>query len=123
MTALELLTILCAVAAMGIAAALALVTSRALRAARRLERAAEEFERVAVPAAEELRTIARRAAGEVDRVEDLLEVAGSIGERVDTATAVTYRALTSPVIKGAALAFGTRRAARRLRGRHRDGAR
>ncbi len=123
MTALELLTVLCAVAALGVAAVLAVVSSRALRAARRLERAAEEFERVAVPAADELRAVARRAAGDVGRVEDLLDVAGSIGERVDTATEATYRALTSPVIKGAAFATGTRRAARQLRGRHRKASR
>jgi len=118
MTALELLTVVCAVAAMGAAVALALLSARVLRAARQLEAAADAFESSAIPAIEELRTAARRAAGEVDRVEDLLEVAGSIGQRVDTATEATYRALTSPVIKGVAIASGTRRAASRVRGRH-----
>lgn len=120
MTALELATVLCAVAALGASVALALLCARVSRAARDLEAAAHAIDRVATPALEELRTAAARAVGEVDRLDDLLEVAGSIGQRVDTATEVTYRALTSPVIKGVALASGTRRAASRLRGRPGD---
>ncbi len=69
-----------------------------------------------MPAVEELRVAAHHAVAEVDRIDALVELAGSIGERVDTATEATYRALTSPVIKGVALASGTRRAAQRLRG-------
>lgn len=117
MTALELLTVLCAVAALGASVALALLCSRVLHALRDLQDATRAFDEVAIPAVDELRVAARRAAGEVDRLDDLLDVAGSIGQRVDTATEVTYRALSSPVIKGVALASGTRRAASRLRGR------
>ncbi len=72
--------------------------------------------RHALPAIDELRAAAADAADQVDRVDALVEVAGAIGDRVDTATEATYRALTSPVIKGVALASGTRRAAQRLRG-------
>jgi hypothetical protein len=117
MTALELLTVVVAVLALAAAAAFALLAARAAQLVRALEVAAAEFEAVAVPAAEELRAAAGRATQQVDRVEDLVDLAASIGERVDTATEATYRALTSPVIKGAALATGTRRAARRLRER------
>lgn len=117
MDALDLLTVLCGVLALGAAVALALASARLLGAARSLEAAAAEFERAAVPAVEELRAAAHFAVGEVDRIDALVEVAGSIGERVDTATEATYRALTSPVIKGVAFASGTRRAAQRLRGR------
>jgi hypothetical protein len=116
MTALDLLTVLCGVLALGAACFLAVVSARLLRAARALESATEVFESEATPAVAELREAVRRATGEVDRIDDLLEVAGSIGERVDTATEATYKALTSPVIKGVALASGTRRAAQRLRG-------
>ena len=70
-----------------------------------------------MPAVEELRAAAGHAMDEIERIDALVEVAGSIGERVDTAIEATYRALTSPVIKGVALASGTRRAAQRLRGR------
>lgn len=116
MDALDLLTVLCGVLALGAATALTLACSRLLRAARSLETAAAAFDAAAVPAVEELRAAAHHAVGEVDRIDALVELAGSIGERVDTATEATYRALTSPVIKGVALASGTRRAAQRLRG-------
>ena len=116
MDALDLLTVLCGVLALGAATALTLASSRLLRAARSLEAAADAFDAAAVPAVEELRVAAHHAMGEIERIDALVELAGSIGERVDTATEATYRALTSPVIKGVALASGTRRAAQRLRG-------
>jgi hypothetical protein len=74
-------------------------------AAARLRSAAEELE----AASEEFR----------DAAEPLLDLSDGIGQRVQGATGVTYRALTTPVIKGAAVAEGTRRAARRLGGRKR----
>lgn len=117
MTALDLLTVLCAVLALAAAATLSVMAGRAARAARDLEVAARRFTDEAIPAIDELRAAASRATTEVDRVDDLLEVAGSIGGRVDAATEATYRALTSPMIKGVAFASGTRRAANRLRGR------
>ncbi len=117
MDALDLLTVLCGVLALGAAVALTLASSRLLRAAHSLEAAASEFSAAAVPAAELLRSAAEQALDEVDRVDALVEVAAAIGDRVDSATEVTYRALTSPVIKGVAFASGTRRAAQRLRGR------
>ena len=116
MSATDLLTVLCAVLALAAAGVLPVVSASMRRAAHDLERARREFEAEAVPALQELRGAVERATGQVDRVEDLVEVAGSIGERVDAAAEVTYRALTSPVIKTVALASGTRRAARRLRG-------
>ena len=119
MTALDLLSVLCAVLALAAAATLSLLAGRALRAAHELESATRIFTEQAVPAVQELRAAATRATEEVDRIDDLLEVAGSIGDRVDSATEATYRALTSPLIKGVALASGTRRAANRLRGRGR----
>lgn len=116
MTAVDLLTVLAGTLALVLAGALVLACARVLRAATALERATREFTEVAVPAAHELSRAAEHAVGEVERLERLVEVAGSIGDRVDTATEATYRALTSPVIKGVAFASGTRRAARRLRG-------
>jgi hypothetical protein len=117
MTALELLTVICAVLALAAAATLSLLAARTLRAARDLEAATRTFTDEALPAVEELRLAARRASGEVERIDDLLDVAAAVGDRVDSATEATYRVLTSPVIKGVALATGTRRAASRLRGR------
>lgn len=116
MSAVDLAAIVCAVLALVAAAALALATTRMFDAARRLAEARERFDAEATPAVTELRRIVADAGDEVDRIDELLHVAGSIGDRVDAATEVTYRALTSPVIKGVAIATGTRRVARRLRG-------
>jgi hypothetical protein len=117
MSAVDLVTLLCAVLALCFAAVLAVLAGRVLHSVQALNAATELFIAEAVPAVQELREAASRASSEVDRIDDLLEVAGSIGVRVDSATEATYRALTSPVIKSVALASGTRRAARRLRGR------
>jgi len=111
----DLLTVIVAVVALGLAVTCAVLAVRLSAAAAALRDAADAFEEEAVPAVQELRAAVARATGEVDRVEDLLDVATAIGTRVDGATDATYRALTSPVIKGVAFASGTRRAARRLR--------
>lgn len=120
MTALDLLTVLCGVLAIGAAVVLSLVSARLLRAVGDLDRATAAFEEEAAPAMVELRDAVQGAVAEVDRIDELVQIAGSIGGRVDTATEATYRALTSPVIKGVAIASGTRRAARRLRGQEHD---
>ncbi len=116
MTALDLLTVLCAVAALGLAVTLTVLCGQVLAAARRLSVAAEAFEHEAVPAVVEFRALVATAADDLEQLDQVVEVAGAIGARVDSATDLTYRALTTPVIKGVALASGTRRAARRLRG-------
>lgn len=111
----DLLTVLVAVVGLGLAVTCAVLAVRLLLAVRALRAATAAFEAEAVPAVAELRAAVRQAGREVDRLDDLVEVATAIGTKVDTATDATYRALTSPVIKGVAIASGTRRAARRLR--------
>ena len=120
MDALELLTVVCAVLALAAAAVLSLLCARVLRAAHALDQAVSSFTEAVEPAVEELRSAASAAVGEVERLDDLLDVANAVGDRLDTATEATYRALTSPVIKGVALASGTRRVAQRLSGRDTD---
>jgi hypothetical protein len=116
MTALDLLTVVCAVVALALAVALTVLCCQVLAASRRLAAAADAFERDAIPAVAEFRGLVAAAAEDVEQLDQVVEVAGAIGARVDSATDLTYRALTTPVIKGVALASGTRRAARRLRG-------
>ena len=116
MSAVDLAALVCAVLALAAAGALTLAASRMFGAAADLAEARERFDAEATPAVAELRAIVATAGNEVERIDELLNVAGTIGDRVDAATEVTYRALTSPVIKGVALATGTRRVARRLRG-------
>ena len=124
MDALDLLTVLCGVLALGAAVALSLACSRLLRAAQSLETAAAAFDRGRGAGGRGAarrcrRTRAARSTGSTR----WSRWPASIGDRVDTATEATYRALTSPVIKGVALASGTRRAAQRLRGPRAGGGR
>ena len=56
-----------------------------------------------------------RLSHQVDRLENLLDVASQVTDTMDQATAATVRVLSSPVIKTAAIARGTRKAARRLK--------
>lgn len=116
MTALELLTVLFAVLALLLAMGLAVVCYRLALLVRRLGRALDEFQSEALTAAAQITRVADAAVDDVARVEALLDLSESIGARVDSASEATYRALTSPIIKGLALASGTRRAAERLRG-------
>lgn len=127
MSALDLVVVLFGVLALAATAVLTLTVLRLRRVADEMEasrRGIEElraaFEVDATRAMAELNATAARAGRQVDEVEALVEVANAIGDRVDTATGVTYRALTSPVIRTVALATGTRRAARRLRPGHDD---
>lgn len=123
MSAIELvavaIAVLGALALAGACVAFFAAATRLRSAAEELEAASEAFREAAEPLVSELALSARRAAGEVDRVEHLLDLSDGIGQRVQGATGATYRALTTPVIKGAAVAEGTRRAARRLGGRKR----
>lgn len=125
MSALDLVVILLGVLALGATVALTSTVLRLRRVAdevevsrRELDAAREVFAVESAEALAELHATVRRAGRQVDEVEALVDVANAIGERVDSATEVTYRALTSPVIRTVALASGTRRAARRLRARH-----
>ncbi len=117
MTATDLLVVLGAMALFGAVAMMTWATGRMLAAAARLEIATEEFTAAAEPLVAELAGSAERAANEVERVENLIDISSEIADRVDRTTGATYRAITKPAIKGAAIAEGTRRAAKRLGGR------
>jgi hypothetical protein len=69
----------------------------------------------ALPALTEATAAVVDVREEVERVDGILNAAESISSRIDGASRVAYLALSKPVIKTAAVATGTRRAARRLR--------
>jgi ABC-type transporter Mla subunit MlaD len=115
--AADLAAVILAGVALVATAALAVVCARLARLGRELEAAVEAVREVVPVAAEQLSQSAERAARQVDRLEAVIHTTGAIADTVDTATQATYRVLSNPVIKGAALASGTGRAARRLRGR------
>jgi hypothetical protein len=116
MSAIDLAALILAVVALAAVVALTLVCARLVRVVADLRDATTEFQRTALPAAEQLQDAARGASTQVDRLDDLIRTTGNITTSVDQATQATLRALSNPVIKGAALASGTQRAARRLRG-------
>jgi hypothetical protein len=98
------LTVVCLLAT----AILAVTVVQLRQVTGRLRDELAEFTAAAVPAARDLSSSARLAALQVDRLENLIDVA-------DGATAATVRVLSNPVIKTAAIARGTRKAARRLK--------
>jgi hypothetical protein len=105
------LTVVCLLAV----AALAVTVVQLRLGLRSLRVELQRFRETAVPAAGDLSSSAQLAAHQVERLENLIDVAGSMTETMDSATAATVRVLSNPVIKTAAIAKGTRRAARRLK--------
>jgi hypothetical protein len=116
MTAMDLAAVILAAVALVAVAALAVVCARLARLGAELRTTVEALSASVPGAVDELVSAARLAGEQVDRLDALIRTTGAIAETVDTATQATLRAISSPVIKGAALASGTSRAARRLRG-------
>src|SRR3954452_15016360 len=116
MSAIDLAALILAAVALVAVAAVAIVCARLVRVVNDLRDATTEFEESALPAAHQLQDAACSASTQVDRLDDLIRTTGQITSTVDNATQATFKALSNPVIKGAAIASGTSRAARRLRG-------
>jgi hypothetical protein len=100
----------CVAAVVGVAAAVVLVGQ-----VRRLERGIEELRAEAVPLVADARRVTDHAAGEMARVEAVLEDAGSVTATVDSASRLAQRAFASPVVKLLAIRAGTAGGIRRLR--------
>ena len=115
MTANDVVLVVVLVVSLTSIAMLAVLALQLHRAVVELRDASNEFIERARPAIDELIRSARSAGNQVDRLDDLIATAASVTETMDSATAATVRVLSSPVIKTAALAKGTKRAARRLR--------
>lgn len=98
------------------AIAIALVLANLLRTTRELRRELVEFRTRADAALDELSEVIDTARGDLDRVDDLIGSAEALAATVDGVAKVGYLTMGKPVIKTVALAKGTSRAARRLRG-------
>lgn len=92
-----------------------LATLALLRTLAQVREVVEDVRVQALPAIVEFRDAIRRADGEIDRVDNVLVTAESIGATVDSASRLAYLAFSNPVIKGLAAAAGTGRAVRRFR--------
>ena len=98
--------------------AVAVLTASAialLRTTRQLRDTVAEVREVALPALHAATAGVGDAREEMERVQEILAAAEAVSSRIDGASRVAYLALSKPVIKTAAAAAGTRRAARRLR--------
>ncbi|HZJ27842.1 MAG TPA: hypothetical protein VFF40_12660 [Acidimicrobiia bacterium] len=82
---------------------------------RNLRRSIDDLRSESVAALDEMRELTHEAAGEVDRVGAVLDAADIVGQRLDGASKLAARTVSSPVVKALALGTGTRRAVRRMR--------
>jgi hypothetical protein len=93
------------------------VTLLSLAAALRSLRAATDLLREeTLPLVAELHRAVADTVEEVERVDRIITAAEGIGDRVDGASRLAYRAIGSPVVKAMAFGAGVSQATRRLRG-------
>lgn len=75
----------------------------------------EEVRRETLPVVSELQRTVSQANAELERVDGLIESAQSVTVTLDSFSRLAYLTFSNPVIKAAAFAAGTGRAARALR--------
>jgi hypothetical protein len=122
MSAADLAIVLVSAGAIAALVVLVVAIQSLVRTTRELRGTVERLEHEALPLVVELRTTVRRAGAEVDKVDDLLEVAAAIQHTVEGASRLTFVAFSNPLIKVIALVRGTARGLGRafgLRGRRR----
>lgn len=98
------------------AAALAVVLVALLRTLGQLRAALADFRERSDAALGDLTEAVDTARADLDRVDDLIGSAEALAATVDGAARIGYLTVGKPVIKTVALAKGTSRAARRIRG-------
>ena len=82
---------------------------------RHLRQSVDDLRAESLAALDEMADLTHEAAGEVDRVGAVLDAADIVGQRLDGASRLAARTVSSPVVKALALGTGTRRAVRRMR--------
>ena len=120
MSATELAAVVVTIASVVAAVVLVFGLIAVHRALKDLRGAVEELRTETASVVAEMRDTVHAANYELNRVDDLLGTAESIGGAVDSATRVAQVAFSTPVIKSLALASGTGKAARSFR-RRREG--
>ena len=85
-------------------------------ALRSLREAADLLREETLPLVAELHRAVADTVDEVERVDRIITAAEGIGDRVDGASRLAYRAFGSPVVKAMAFGAGVTQATRRLRG-------
>lgn len=116
LTAQDLAAVTAVAVSLVAAVAVALVVASLWRTVRALRSELAEFRERSDDALTELTETVQRARADLERVDDLIGSAEALAATVDGVARVGYLAVGKPVIKTVALAKGTSRAARRMRG-------
>ena len=115
MTATELAALIVAIASVVAVVLLAVTLVSIAKTLRTVRDAVEMLRTETVPVMADLGGTVRAANAELERVDEVLERAESIGGTLDAASRLGYAAFSIPAIKAIALASGTSRAAQRFR--------
>jgi hypothetical protein len=112
----DVLAIVAAVVAAILSGALVVALLSVTAALRSLREAADLLREETLPLVAELHRAVADTVEEVERVDRIITAAEGIGDRVDGASRLAYRAFGSPVVKAMAFGAGVSQATRRLRG-------
>lgn len=116
MEAGDLAAVVVAVVSLVATAVCTVAAGALLRTMRELREVLDTLRRETEPLVDDLRLTVDQAGSDLQRMEGILESAERITSTVDTASQLTYRALSPPLIKTMSFVAGVRRAGRRLRG-------
>jgi hypothetical protein len=117
MSATDLAAVLVALASLVAVGVLSVASLSLLRTMRELRGIVDHLRTETVPLVTSLHDTVRQAGDDLDRVEGVLASAERIATTVDSASRLTYRALSPPLIRTLSVVAGARRAGARLRGR------
>jgi hypothetical protein len=112
----DVLAIVAAVVVAILSGALVVALLSVTAALRSLREAADLLREETLPLVADLHRAVADTVEEVERVDRIITAAEGIGDRVDGASRLAYRAFGSPVVKAMAFGAGVSQATRRLRG-------
>jgi hypothetical protein len=117
MSAGDLAAVLVAVVCLAAVAVLVVAVFALVRTMRELRQVVDSLRSQTLPLVGDLQAAVDQAGTELQRVEGILDTAERVADTVDSASRLTFRALSPPLIKTLSFMTGARRAGRRLRGR------
>ena len=117
MNAGDLAAVVVTIVSLGATALLTVAVLSLLRTMRELRGVLDTLHDQTMPLVNDLRVTVDQAGVDLERVEGILDSAERITHTVDSASKLTYRALSPPLIKTVSVMSGLRRAGRRLLGR------
>jgi hypothetical protein len=112
----DVLAIVAAVVVAILSGALVVLLLSLRDALRSLQTATDMLREETLPLVAELHRAVADTVDEVERVDRIITAAEGLGDRVDGAQRLAYRAFGSPVVKAMAFGAGVSQATRRLRG-------